>query len=105
ELAANHFIERGFKNYGFCGVSDTRFSWLRLSGFSNILAKSGFAPDVFEYPFPADSSAAGAMWGAEAKELARWIENLPKPVAIFTAGDLLSFALSEVCSAIGVHIP
>jgi LacI family transcriptional regulator len=46
-LAATHFLERGFKHFGYCG--DARFIWSAMHGqhFVARLRQAGFGCDVF----------------------------------------------------------
>ncbi len=47
-LAAQHLLERGLKNFAFCGLHGSHWSNRRLEGFRAGLAESGFAVRLFQ---------------------------------------------------------
>ena len=55
-MAADHLIERGFHNFGYCG--DARYHWsiLRSCFFSDCLNRAGHRCSIFEGQVPGDST-------------------------------------------------
>ncbi len=98
-LAASHLIERGFKRFAFCG--DARFNWSvwREKHFVAQLAAAGHACAVFR-PLVAGSDVA-----AEARELTRWLEELPKPIGIMAGYDIRGEQVLNACRAAGLAVP
>ena len=47
-LAAEHFIERKFSNFGFCGFSGGRFSEYSRQAFCRALSSKGHSCDCYE---------------------------------------------------------
>jgi LacI family transcriptional regulator len=98
-LAADHLIERGFKRYAFCG--DARFNWSvwRERSFVARLKAAGQTCAVFR-----PEVAAGDV-AAEARELARWLKELPKPVGIMACYDIRGQQVLDACRGAGLAVP
>lgn len=103
--AAQHFLDRGYEHFAFCGINDCAFSRLRGESFCASLATRGYQAYNYAYPQEAVIETAGALWGTEADQLRQWLLSLPRPTGIFTAVDHLGFALGEVCTQSGLHVP
>ena len=99
ELAANHFLERGFRNFAYCG--DARFSWacVRGEGFSACLQRAGHACDILS---PASSPAD---IDSLIDEIGAWLAALPKPVAVFTCYDNRGQQVLEACQRMRLGVP
>lgn len=98
-LAADHLLERGFRRFAFCG--DARFNWSmwREKQFAARLALAGHACEVFR------PSGAGGDVAAEARELTRWLQALPKPVGIMAGYDIRGEQVLNACRAAGLAVP
>jgi LacI family transcriptional regulator len=99
-LAAEHLLERGFKNFGFCG--DARFAWSseHQRNFSAELERAGQRCSVF-----ASLAADFTDWERERRKLAHWIEKLPKPVGVMACYDIRGQQLLDVCRELRLHVP
>ena len=100
-MAADHFIERKFKNFGFCGYSDVFYSKLRYEHFKQKISESGFDVNLYDN----SERIASISWEKELKDICGWLKNLPKPVAIFACVDERARHVSEACRRIGLEIP
>ena len=95
-LAATHLIERGLRNFAYCG--DGRFHWARQRGeaFARATAMVGrcvqFTPTV------------GAV-DDEVKEIARWLRTLPRPVGVLASLDLRGQQVLAACRLVGLAVP
>ena len=85
KLAAQYFIDRGFQNFAYVGGRDTSFSEDRASGYLEHLRKAGFEAETFDSPL-----------GRE-KELAIWLQKLPRPLALFGSSDRRAVSALEAC--------
>jgi LacI family transcriptional regulator len=97
-MAAQHLLERGFKQFGYCG--DTNFSWSnqRAAFFAQTVGEAGFPCMIHE-------SGLSQSWLKDRKILADWLESLPKPVGIMACYDILGHKLLEACRLAGVAVP
>ncbi len=95
-LAAQHLLERGFKQFGYCG--DVRFRWSQQRGetFRRLIREAGHpCHDFVEPDRPTDEIAA----------LARWLQGLPKPAGVFTCYDIRGQQVLDACRVAGLAVP
>ncbi len=100
QQAATHLLERGLRQFGYCG--DARFKWSQLHGDNLVsaLRERGHPCDVF----PCTIGDA-ADWRKEQAKLARWLKSLPKPVGVMTCYDIRGQKVLDACRAIGLRVP
>lgn len=97
-LAAEHFLDRGFRHFGYCGILKFSYVASQFHGFEEALKSAGFTCDLY------DNRHSGNDWRSQQQDLIRWIRQLPKPTAILTwAGK--GRAVLEACSVMGVRVP
>jgi LacI family transcriptional regulator len=101
ELALNHFMERGFRSFGFCGRSGARWSDLREQAFRRRVAAAGGRFDVYAER----SRGRRPSWEQEQDDVARWLEALPKPVAILAGNDVRGLQVLDACRRIELAVP
>ena len=111
-LAAEHFIERKFSTFGFCGFSGGRFSDYCRQAFCRALSSKGHACNCYEPPpstrYEFDPSVLineRLDRAPDAKALTRWVGKLPKPIAVFCPNDLRAWQLLQVCRSCGIDVP
>jgi len=98
-LAAQHFLERGFRQFSFCG--DARFSWSDRRGeqFAFQIRSAGRECQAYA---PRRQPADG---DEETDEVAKWLLALPKPVAVFACYDNRGQQVLEACRRAGLAVP
>lgn len=102
-LGAEHFLERGFKHFGFTGFSSDRWSCERRDGFCEALRLAGHNCDVMDVAWPGEMTPA---WDDEQTALlARWLNRLPKPVAVAACHDLRALQVLSAAHAAGLMVP
>jgi LacI family transcriptional regulator len=100
QAAADHLIDQGFQQLGFCGVR-TRWSALREQAFVAHAATRGIMVHVFDPP-PARRIG---MCPDELPAIARWLEPLPRPIGIMAAYDVRALELLEAVQSLGLACP
>jgi LacI family transcriptional regulator len=95
ELAVNHFRQRGFRHFAYCGNPQFEWSGWRQQFFSGLLAAERMVCATFQLSGSARSR----------DQLRAWLEKLPKPVGLFTANDLCGHAVLEACAQAGLEVP
>jgi LacI family transcriptional regulator len=97
--AANYLHRKELREFAYFG-SDSLSSILRGAAFKEQISKMGNRVQEFklstQLPFQTKTQRAA---------LERWIDNLPRPVGIFTESAQLAVAVSEVCLHNGIAIP
>jgi LacI family transcriptional regulator len=101
-LAFSHLKDRGFRNLGYCGLSNFNWSVWRRDHFCALAKRAGIDVAVHMTPRPIGHAAD---WAAEQNSLAKWVRTLPKPIGIFACFDLRGRQLLDACRSAGVRVP
>ena len=99
QMGYEHLRERGFRNFAFCG--DSRFNWSnwRQEHFERaVRAEGGTCFTYAPSPAPAAKSEAN-------ETIARWLHQLPKPVAVMACYDLLGVQVLDACRRLAIPVP
>jgi LacI family transcriptional regulator len=107
-LAAEHLLERGFKNFAFCGFNGMDWSDLRRVNFESRVAEAGFACAAFEYAVPTQSLSASdyeAHGERHEREMMAWLQTLPKPCGLMACNDARGRQVLNCCREVGVAVP
>ncbi len=102
ELAAEHLLERGFREFGFCAISGATWSDARRKAFVEAVGRSGFR--CRECVLPPDARGQ-ASWEEQQSRLVQWIRSLPRPVGIMVCNDPRGQLVVEACRRVGVAVP
>lgn len=101
KIAADLFISKGFKNFGFFGYNKVCWSDERCEGFRNRLEEVEKSYFFSEY----DGQNIDNLWYYESSGLKQWLLSLPKPVAIMACDDNQANILLEACNSCGLKLP
>lgn len=111
-IAAQHFLDRKFKNFAFCGFAGGRFSKYCLLGYRRALTSAGCTCTAYQpsestrYEFDSSVLIAEKLnLAPDRKSLIKWVKSLPKPIAVFCPNDLRAWQLLNVCKEYGVDVP
>lgn len=101
-VAHQHFCERGFEHFAFCGEPEFNWSQLRERHFVDCAEQSGRRCSVFH-----GRSLDGKSFSisSERKRLAKWILSLPRPVAVLACYDIKGQQILDVCREYDVRVP
>lgn len=104
QLAAEHFLQRAFRNFGYFGSAWTGFSKQRERGFAESVAEVGHSLSSFyaEYlPRPPIASS----WTKVDHQIRDWLLAMPKPAAILASNDVPARHLLEMCRQLNIRVP
>ena len=107
-LAAGHLLERGFKNFAFCGFNGTDWSDLRRASFERRVAEAGSVCEVFDYAVPLQSLSASDYeehGERHERDLMAWLQALPKPCGLMACNDARGRQVLNCCREVGVAVP
>ena len=99
ELAINHFRERGFTRFAYCGSPREKLWPPTGEIFKNLAETAGYTCDIYQ---PAYEEESGAL---RLSQLAKWLKPLPKPIALLARDDLRAREVLEACRLAGLHVP
>ena len=112
-LAAEHFISRGFREFAYCGYDGINFSDVRQATFARAVEQSGyvchvFAPRKRDAVYFNENVVKGERYTPPANEagaMRSWLRRLPKPVAVFCSHDLRAYQVLTLCRDAGIPVP
>jgi LacI family transcriptional regulator len=101
-LGANHFMERGFRNFAFCGFSKELWAKQRREGFCAVVEKEDLSIPIYESPW---RGSAVSRWDLEIEHIGKWLEILPKPIGVMACNDARALHLLDACHQRGILVP
>jgi len=101
-LAIDHLLERGFRHFGFYGLTDYNWSVWRCESFQKFAAEAGAGCAVHMTRWRGDRAA---QWVAEQRHLVKWLSKLPKPAGVLACYDTCGRHVLEACRAAGIRVP
>jgi LacI family transcriptional regulator len=107
-LAVEHFFDRGFRNYAFCGFVNADYSDNRSRAFTGFVEKAGFTCHLYQPSrkrWPAGTMALEQGGLVSEAEVASWIEALPKPVGLMACNDIRGQQVLNACRDIEIAVP
>jgi len=102
DLAAEHFIERGYKNFAFCGtpLGENRNQDEKGDLFAKLISERKYICHTYQYP-----KVKFKSWDAEQRHIGSWLKALPKPTALLTCHDDKGQQLIDACGRIKLIVP
>lgn len=102
ELAARHFMERGFRSFAYVGpLEQLGYGSLLADSFTACLRSVGFDPAMF---LPGGRPVSVTLF-EERRRLKSWLETLKKPVGVVTWSSETANQAVHLCREIGVAVP
>ncbi len=101
KIAADHFIKSGFKHFA-CVEDLARMYWSlpRCMAFKETIEAAGF-----QCSFYRSLKATTTRPKDDRSRLARWLEALHKPCAVFASNDVRARHIIEACQAKNITVP
>ena len=101
-LAADHLLAQGYPHFACHIESRAYFSRRRAEGFRQRLEESDHTCAIFD---TAPDGEHGGDPSALRDATAQWLENLPKPLGLYTHNDNCAAALIEICQDVHLAVP
>jgi LacI family transcriptional regulator len=101
-IAAEHLMERGFRNLAFCGDPGFNWSIWRKQNFERTVREAGCECYIHESIPRTDASYS---WNREKRGLIKWLNRLPRPVGIMACYDIKAQKLLDVCRELDIAVP
>ena len=100
-LAAEHFLERGFTRFAYCGLEPYFWSETRRESFMAEVAEAGYATDCFQLPKPTEDVSRERYVSL----IAEWLKTLKTPNAIFACSDECAHMVVQACEICDLSLP
>ncbi|MBK1876695.1 XylR family transcriptional regulator [Pelagicoccus mobilis] len=109
-MVAEHFKERGYTNFAFCGYRGEVWSEERRNGFEEAVKLLGSECNSFETSFRDEDKTVHLLnepdWEqSERERIKKWISTLPQPVAIMAANDHRATQVIDACQELDIQVP
>jgi LacI family transcriptional regulator len=101
KMAAEYYLDRGFKYFAFIGYDRFFWSQSRLESFRERLKESDLEVQVFKQP-EIESSGKNDK---EQKLLVEWLKTIKKPAGLFACNDDRAQQVISTCNLEGLHVP
>jgi len=101
-MGAEHLLERGLRNFAFCGFSREAWSDGRRDGFCAGLREAGFGCAVYDSPW---HGAHVPAWDKDQQRLAAWLRTLSKPLGLMACNDLRGQQVLNACQTLDLNVP
>lgn len=100
-LAADYFLDRGFRSFAFCGYDDAVWSKERYRGFrERIKSREKDCPfSLFT------DKLTDEPWQSNDLKLLHWLQSLPHRTAIFCCDDRQASMVLSACFEAGIKVP
>lgn len=96
KMASEYFINKGYRNFAFCGYKKIPWSEARQWSFTTITQDAGY--EVFTY----DPSKTPKI---KMDSLINWLRSLPKPLALMCCNDDRALDVIQACKLENIQVP
>ncbi|WP_425400272.1 DNA-binding transcriptional regulator [Aeoliella sp.] len=104
QLGAEHLMECGLTNFGYCAMSLARrnqpWSEDRGNAFRTAVESAGYACTTFRV-----TEVMSSNWNLLLEALCRWLEGCSLPIGIMAAYDRQALYVLEACRELGLRVP
>ncbi len=104
-IAAQHFLERGFRNFAWAPFFNDVVNAERYRGFTNRLARAGFTCNILPTADSRQAALATRDWSGRRQQLIGELRRLPKPLAVFGYNDCVAADIIDACDDAGLFVP
>ncbi len=103
-LAMEHFLNRGFERFAFCGTPPGESVWMDLRGkyLHDMALAQGLECEVYDH---GSSRRSKVSWEQDQRRLIRWLRGLRKPIAVMACNDLRGLRVLDACRRAGIGVP
>jgi LacI family transcriptional regulator len=99
QLALNHFRDRGFVRFAYCGIPSEK-TWPPVGPlFRQLAEKGGFTCETYQPAFDTDKRPILLS------DMADWLRSLRKPLGLLAGNDLRAREVLDACRLIEANVP
>ena len=102
-MAVDHLLNCGLRQFAFFTYGETWWIKLHRDAFCRALNERQYECHSYQ---PPDSVRSVPAWRESQRAgLIKWLRSLPRPIGIFTAGDIHSAFLLDICRENNIAVP
>lgn len=102
ELVAEHFLERGYRQFAYVGPLKRGYVRRHADAFRRVVEQTGYTWHEFHDREPATTSVA---WSDHMEQLGNWLAGLPKPLGVFSWATSSGGYVLDVCRDRDIAVP
>ncbi|MFP4107389.1 MAG: substrate-binding domain-containing protein, partial [Phycisphaerae bacterium] len=100
QLAAEHFADRGLRQFGYFGLRQAEYCRMRSESFHRHAESLSRACHILPR-----LNWKHEDWPRFRRVASEWITSVPKPIGVLAADDVLARTLVEVCHSLELRVP
>jgi LacI family transcriptional regulator len=100
QLAAKHFLEKGFKHFAYYCLIDAEWTKKRGKAFADHVESKGFDCEFFPVKITRKKS-----WQCSQQILSKWLEGFEKPLGVLAGNDEQGRHVIEACRMANLRVP
>lgn len=104
-LAAEHFLERGFRHFAWAPFMDDVVNTERYHGFANRLAHHQLSCEWLPTADTRGGDPTSRDWAMRRQQLIATLRSLPTPLAVFAYNDCVAADVIDACDDAGLLVP
>ena len=104
-MAAEHFMERGFRQFGVYSCFALWWTVARQEFFEARLRQHGFSCHIYSDTLIKKEQLHPTWENRFEKPLKKWLSTLPKPIGIWVSTDQQAIRVHGACVELGFQIP
>jgi LacI family transcriptional regulator len=102
-MVVEHFVGCGLRHFAYFSLGESWWIKGLRETYCQVLAERGAESCTYRVP---TALAKMPLWHEKQRpELANWIASLPRPIGVFTPGDMHSVRLLDICHEMNVAVP
>lgn len=103
-MAVDHFLNCGLRQFGYFSYGDNWWSKIRRDMYRAAVESHGH--ECHTYSPPTDAEMNLPAWNDRQRpRLVKWLGSLPRPIGIFTTGDMHAVRLLSICQELNIAVP
>lgn len=102
QLAADHFLERGFRHFGYFNLEGLAYVSTHREAFAKRVKESGGDISTFAVK---PQSGAEPDWRLDLGALGSWLKSLPKPTGLLCWNASAAREVIFACQDASIHVP
>ncbi len=100
-MGAVHLLDRGFRNFAYCGYTDRNWSIKREESFTAVVTAAGYQSDSYMTAEAVNID----RWVGELEDISEWLKNCPRPLGVMACNDDRGEQVVEACKMASLRVP